>query len=566
MFRSLRGEENVLTIILHGIGKHIALQHREMYVFSSLVLAVLFMVNTAVAQTGILPPQSAPSSPAFLAWQRKTPVFPKNRAPLVKGNSALGYIPPPFDWSHLASSPSKAKPSFSTPSSYDLRRLDFVTSVKHQGTCGNCWAYGTYGALESWVLSHLSEQCDFSESDLSNNHGYDWGPCEGGNADMSTAYLVRGDGPIDQTGGDSLKYVKMVTRYTGAAELKAALMTHGSLLTRMYWTESAYNSASKTYCYSGSTQSNHVITLVGWDDAKYISGVGSGAWIIKNSWGTGWGEEGYFYISYSDGSAVKDAVAFHDAVPKTTYDVIYQYDTFGHISSYSWGDNWGANRFTAVSDGTLEAVGLYALADNTTFEIRIYDTFMDSSFSELLHAQSGSVEHAGYHTIAVSMPVPLFEGDDFAITVKFSTPGYGFPIPLEKPVAGYCSAASANPGESFISYDGVNFYDLTDYQADANVCIKGLAIRGAEGENEGEGEGEGGGEVAHPADLNMDWQVVLSEAVAYLTGWQQGSNPLAYAIRAAFLWQNGEKYQYDAEHEQPLCWALGFAEGELVGR
>ena len=58
----------------------------------------------------------------------------------------------------------------------------------------------------------------------------------------------------------------------------------------------------------------------------------------------------------------------------------------------------------------------------------------------------------------------------------------------------------------------------------------------------------------HPADLNADWRMVISEAIAYLAGWQQGSNPLSYAMRAAYLWQNGESYQYLPGEEPPLCW------------
>ncbi|HOC68785.1 MAG: Dictyostelium (slime mold) repeat protein [Candidatus Hydrogenedentes bacterium ADurb.Bin101] len=69
----------------------------------------------------------------------------------------------------------------------------------------------------------------------------------------------------------------------------------------------------------------------------------------------------------------------------------------------------------------------------------------------------------------------------------------------------------------------------------------------------------------HPGDANADWRIVLSEAIAYLAGWQGGSNPMAYAIRAAYLWQNGELYHYDAGENVPLCWALGSVEGEGEG-
>ncbi len=67
---------------------------------------------------------------------------------------------------------------------------------------------------------------------------------------------------------------------------------------------------------------------------------------------------------------------------------------------------------------------------------------------------------------------------------------------------------------------------------------------------------EADGNIPHPADINTDFRMVLGEAIAYLAGWQTGSNPIAYAIRAAYLWQNGEAYTYDSEVSPPLCWVL----------
>ncbi len=68
--------------------------------------------------------------------------------------------------------------------------------------------------------------------------------------------------------------------------------------------------------------------------------------------------------------------------------------------------------------------------------------------------------------------------------------------------------------------------------------------------------GEGETPVPHPADVNEDWSIIMSEAIACLAGWQQGSNPMEYAIRAAYLWQNGEDYTYNSEEAEPLCWDL----------
>ena len=81
-----------------------------------------------------------------------------------------------------------------------------------------------------------------------------------------------------------------------------------------------------------------------------------------------------------------------------------------------------------------------------------------------------------------------------------------------------------------------------------------------EGENEGEPPF-----VEHPADANGDGRMTMGEAIAYLACWQQGSCLMSYAIRAAYLWQNGEGYAYNGSLEPPLCWELPApAEGEVL--
>ena len=132
------------------------------------------------------------------------------------------------------------------------------------------------------------------------------------------------------------------------------------------------------------------------------------------------------------------------------------------------------------------------------------------------------------------------------VTVTFSAlglPGTVVPVTLaNSPVLVSVSDADAN--------------ELEVATEDGTVTISDPA-EGEPVEGEGlEGESEGEPSVPHPADLNQDFRIVLSEAIAYLAGWQQGSNPIAYAIRAAYIWQNGEYYLYDALQTPPLCWSL----------
>ena len=433
----------------------------------------------------------APVSPEFTAWQAEAGLALAELRD--EQGHALGLIPSPLDRSHLLTQTRvPAAQLEGTPSSYDLRTYGYVTPVKNQGGCGSCWAFGSYGPLESWLLKNAAETWDFSENHLKNYHGFDFTPCAGGNADMSTAYLARWSGPVSEAddpyhdyddrpspGGVHRKDLERVLWFFTSSDIKNAIMTYGGMYVSMYWNSAYYNPSEYTYCYNGSG-GNHAITLIGWDDNKVVTGApGNGAWLVKNSWGTGWGDNGYFWISYYDSVAVKYAVAFCDAVPTSSYATNYQYDPLGWTTSVGYGTStaWGANIFIPTANEQLKAVGLYAAAYDTSYIIYVYDSFNGSSFSNLLGSVSGTLSIPGYHTIPLTSPINRTTGNNFSIVVKFTTPDYNYPIPVEMNIPGYSLGATAGPGQSYVSDDGNTFTDITSYSgfAKTNVCIRGLA-------------------------------------------------------------------------------------------
>jgi C1A family cysteine protease/subtilisin-like proprotein convertase family protein len=379
-----------------------------------------------------------------------------------------------------------ASAASSLPATYDLRNVggsNYVTSVKNQNPWGTCWAFATYGSLESSMLKAGGGTNDFSERNLAYRHGFDWGPDDGGNTWISEAYLSRFSGPIkesddpyslmgtsDSVSGPVQDYVREMLRFDTDSEMKNALLTYGALDTSMWWSDSSYRSSDYTYYYSGSAGQNHDVTIVGWDDNKATAG-GTGAWLIKNSWGSGWGNAGYFWLSYADTEGGNAGESFQSAVPADTYTKDYYWDDFGDVTEVD--TPYAFNVYTATSNSPLKSVGFFTEADAASYNVRVYGTFSGGTLSNLLASTSGTEDFAGYHTIDLTTPVSLTAGSKFYVYVSIANGG-AYPMAVDFADAGYDSASTASAGQSYYSYDGSNWTDLTTVDSTANFCIKAL--------------------------------------------------------------------------------------------
>lgn len=150
-------------------------------------------------------------------------------------------------------------------------------------------------------------------------------------------------------------------------DVKQAIMEHGAASIAYYSDNYFFNSEHNAF-YNGNVDgTNHIVSIVGWDDDFAVENFGStwtwngtthiegrpsapGAWLVKNSWGTGWGDGGYFWLSYEDLALHQDySKAFvFDMAPAGNYDNNYQYDGTSSIF-YNYLDSDGsiANIFKA---------------------------------------------------------------------------------------------------------------------------------------------------------------------------------------------------------------------------
>jgi C1A family cysteine protease len=479
-------------------------------VVAILMCGLQFLIGAPVFAQDAKAPVMAPLNPDFINYMNTIRLLGVEN--VTPNGYGLGHIPSPIDRSYLTGQSVFPIPLLGTfPSTYDLRTLGKVTPVKNQGSCGDCWAFGAMGSLESNLLT--AETWDFSENNLKNTSGFDYGPCDGGNEEMATAYFARWGDPV-YTSGPVLESVDPYNPSSGVSpsgltvqkhvqevliipprgsstdndNIKQAVMTYGAVATVMYWDGPggggpSYNTTNMAYYYNSTAPSNHSVDIVGWDDNYSASNFnvpppGNGAFLIRNSWGTSFGISGYFYISYYDSVVGGNNYVFNGAQPTTNYIRAYQYDPLGMTTSFWFGGgptttDWFANVFTATATESLVAVSFYTDDVSVSYTITIYTNSTSGPTSgTLAGTTTGSITTPGYHTVTLSSPVSITSGQNFSVVVKLMNSSYTYPIPIEYPFNGYSSAATASAGQSYVSSDGTTWYDLTSYYPNTNVCVK----------------------------------------------------------------------------------------------
>jgi C1A family cysteine protease len=211
----------------------------------------------------------------------------------------------------------------SIPTKVDWRNNggNYVSSVKDQGSCGSCWAFAVTGALESKAMISLGtpgKNLDLSEQIVLSCSGA--GSCSGGYISSASSFLYsEGDGKescyrYTGTNGNcaracSSRTIRPYRLTNGGAwvstnvdSMKSAIANYGPIVTTLaVYTDFYYYAGGVYHKTWGTYLGLHAVVAVGYkDDAMYPGG---GYFIVKNSWGTGWGEGGYFKIRYDEVSA-----------------------------------------------------------------------------------------------------------------------------------------------------------------------------------------------------------------------------------------------------------------------
>jgi C1A family cysteine protease len=241
----------------------------------------------------------------------------------------LGVTPPPGEESlseiekrvesMKVSLQAEAFGAIGAPPSYDLRNVggkDFVTPIKDQKSCGSCVAFGTVATVESTFRVQRGDAnmaADLSEAHLffchararGKNCSTGWWPNEAFDDFKSKGVCDEACYPYNLANTDCSglcsNWSDRVLRITGyealtgqPAKIKDWVSTKGPVCACFIVYQDFFNYRSGVYKHvQGAQAGGHCVTIIGYNDTP-------GYWICKNSWGTGWGENGFFCIAYGE--------------------------------------------------------------------------------------------------------------------------------------------------------------------------------------------------------------------------------------------------------------------------
>ena len=302
------------------------------------------------------------------------------------------------------------------PTKWDWRDVDgknWMTRAKNQGNCGSCWSFTVIGAFEARINIANGEP------------NYDF--------DLSEQFQVSCDGNNGGCGGGVLEYAVYFLRYTGVPD-EACFPYQASDLPCTDrcgdWASRVIKSSDYGYTYTASEyrdliyegpvggsfdmkedflyyksgvydpvmgenfKAGHGMCLCGWDDP-------GNCWLVKNSWGEGWGTQGFGWISMT--TYYPHTVGWNSVPPATVPAISLEYEEVNEPNDGTWDPGEAVDIITTLKNAGMNATNVQGVLSTSDS----YITIGDGSASFGLVPNGGTADNAG---------------DPFGVTASSSTP------------------------------------------------------------------------------------------------------------------------------------------------
>ena len=432
-------------------------------------------------------------------------------------------------------------PMGTLPSSYDLRNVIDMPDVRNQNPYGTCWSHANVAALETNLIKqglatsaiNLSEMhtvwfadrgamIDGSNwndplSNFNNDHPYmNVNLLSGGYVDSGIYCYANGMTPsaensvtsytstnVDRIATNGLNYSYAFNndryhikgaRYSVSSQrniIKQMIMDYGAV-TVSYNHEEKYMASGPCAYYAPpgtifGAGTGHAVTIIGWDDnyartnfASTARPSADGAWIIRNSWGTGYYMGGYFYASYYGAGFNNSLCIAYIGERSNQYAYCYQYDgSSSPFKGYPFNGPvaYQANIFTigGTDNQVVTDVGFYVSGmSNANYKISVYKLYdyptrPTDGKPILISDVYGQTGITGYYKVPVDSSFNLKSGDKISVVLRLQSSVSGqnaaVDVDMSNSSRSLIQYSYAKSGQSYLSDDGYTWVDLNEGQS-----------------------------------------------------------------------------------------------------
>ena len=425
------------------------------------------------------------------------------------------------------------------PESFDLRSEGLVSSVKNQGNYGTCWAQCAAASMETsliaqnpfidiseWQLAYFgmvsSHESDYSYGSAADDSSSDTDFYKlfepGGSQSLIINNAIHWGGVSDEEKfpygfegianedyrydsdyhvSDIYRSVENLTASENVNSQVKELVYDGISVTLSFLSyDGFYNSETGAYFGDSAVTtednvwaSSHAVAIVGWDDnyskenfREDMRPENDGAWLVKNSWGSDFGNNGFCWISYEDNYASFDAA--YSLEYADNYDKLYENDKglanpWDYYISQNTKEGYISNIFTAEENEYISAAAFFTNDNGTEYEITVYTDLQDETnpASGTEHKiTSGTEKYAGYHTYDFPEAVYVEKGQKYSVAVKLANPEKNFIATASSlPTLDNADDYQKFRNLSFVSLDGKTWSDSSEEnENDVSVGIINL--------------------------------------------------------------------------------------------
>lgn len=407
----------------------------------------------------------------------------------------------------------------SLPSSYGVSTNK---SVYNQGKTGSCWAMAGTSLFEYLVdkkknihTTSFSAQHMLEKLSVYGNCGFTAdSKNKGGHNELCAAYFTSGYGPVslkkypwfDEEGlianydfgqaeyratdimylPSNRKFVdsRLLLRDDAKNILKQSIYTYGAAMASMYASVDNffdYVGKDKVSYYNSDIKTpiaNHFVLIVGWDDnwskTKFKNQpANNGAWLVRNSWGSGYGDNGYYWISYEE-VTITPQMTICDYEEMNANKRVYNLDESGasHDYNVSENENGFINVFEMENNEKLTEVTFFEYLNNVScqlFYVPIDNNNIPDVSRKRAISEEQEIEYTGYHTIDITEDIRLNRGEKCGIMVWVKGNGK---VSIGREGTTLSTVGTIHPGESFLCDADGTVTDFTTEGYNGNFSIK----------------------------------------------------------------------------------------------